>query len=66
MCFVALSCPQTRAYITYNITLNGVSAYIQQPVHDTQTQPTDQHDVDAENRTQVHIDRIPCMVYGHK
>ena len=37
----------------YNITLDGVSAYIQQPVHDPQMQPMDKHDVDAENCTQV-------------
>ena len=35
------------------ITLDGVSAYIQQPVHDPQMQPMDQHDVDAENCTQM-------------
>ena len=34
-----------------NITLDGVSAYIQQPVHDPLMQPMDQHDVDAENHT---------------
>ena len=37
----------------YYITLDGVSAYIQQQVCDPQMQPTDQHDVDAENHTQV-------------
>ena len=46
----------------YNNTLDGVSAYIQQPVYDPQMQSTDQHDVDAENHTQVlyhtHIDDI--------
>ena len=35
----------------YNITLDGVPAYIQQPVCDPQTQPMDQHDVNAENHT---------------
>ena len=33
----------------YNITFDGVSAYIQQPVHDPQMQPMNQHDVNAEN-----------------
>ena len=36
-----------------NNTLDGVSAYIQQPVYDPQMQSTDQHDVDPENCTQV-------------
>ena len=37
----------------YNITLDGVSAYTQQQVCNLQIQSTDQHDVDAENHTQV-------------
>ena len=37
----------------YNITLDGVSAYRQQQVCNLPIQPTDQHDVDAENHTQV-------------
>ena len=37
----------------YNITLDGVSASIQQQVCNLQMQSTDQHDVDAENHTQV-------------
>ena len=37
----------------YNNTLDGVSTYIKQQVCDTQMQSTDQHDVDAENCTQV-------------
>ena len=35
----------------YNITLDGVSAYTQQQVCDPLMQPTDQHDVNAENNT---------------
>ena len=37
----------------YNITLDEVSTYIQQQVCNLQIQSTDQHDVDAENHTQV-------------
>ena len=37
----------------YNNTLDGVSAYIQQRVCNLRMQSTDQHDVDAENHTQV-------------
>ena len=37
----------------YNNTLEGVSAYIQQPGYDPQMQSTDQHDVDTENHAQV-------------
>ena len=37
----------------YNITLDGVSASIQQQVCNLQMQSTDQHDVNAENRIQV-------------
>ena len=37
----------------YNITLDGVSAYTQQQVCDRLMQPTDQHDVNAENHTEV-------------
>ena len=37
----------------YNITLERVSAYIQQQVCNPQMQSTDQHDVNAENHTQV-------------
>ena len=37
----------------YNITLDRVSAYIQQQVCNPQMQPTDQHDDNAENHTQV-------------
>ena len=37
----------------YNNTLAGVSLYIQQHVYEPQMQSTDQHDVDAENHTQV-------------
>ena len=36
-----------------NNTLDGVLAYIKQPVCGPQMQPTDQHDVNAENHTQV-------------
>ena len=35
----------------YNNTLDGVSAYVQQPVCDPPVQPTDQHDASAENHT---------------
>ena len=46
----------------YNNTIDGVSAYIQQLVCNPQMHSTDQHDVDAENHTQVlyhaHIDDI--------
>ena len=37
----------------YNNTLDGVSAYMQQPVYDPQMQSTDQQDVNTENCTQV-------------
>ena len=37
----------------YNNTLDGVSEVIQQQVWNPQMQPTNQHDVDAENHTQV-------------
>ena len=37
----------------YNNTLDGVSAYVQQPVCDPPVQSTDQHDVNAENYTQL-------------
>ena len=37
----------------YNITLDGVSAYTQQQVCNPQMQSTHQHDVNAENCTQV-------------
>ena len=37
----------------YNNTLDEVSAHIQQPVHDPQIQPMDQHDVNAENHTHL-------------
>ena len=37
----------------YNNTLDGVSAYIQQHMYKPQMQSTDQHDVNAENHTQV-------------
>ena len=39
----------------YNITLYGISAYIQLPVCDPQMQPMDQHDVNVENHTQVSL-----------
>ena len=37
----------------YNNTLEGVSAYIQQQVCKPQMQSADQHEVNAENHTQV-------------
>ena len=37
----------------YNNTLDEVSPYIQQPVYDPQTEPTDQHDINAENHTHL-------------
>ena len=37
----------------YNNTLDEVSAYIQQPVHDPQMQPMNQHDVNAEKHTHL-------------
>ena len=37
----------------YNNTLDGVSAYVQQPVCDPPTQSTDQHDANDENHTQL-------------
>ena len=37
----------------YNNTLDGVSAYIWQQVHNPRIQSIDQHDVDAENCTQL-------------
>ena len=37
----------------YNITLDGVSAYTWQQVCNPRMQSTHQHDVDAENHTQV-------------
>ena len=37
----------------YNNSLDGVSAYIQQQVCNTQMQSADQHDVNAENHTQL-------------
>ena len=37
----------------HNNTLDEVSAYIQQPVHDPQTQPMDQQNVNAENCTHL-------------
>ena len=36
----------------YNNTLDGVSAYVQQPVYDPPVQSTDQYDANAENHTQ--------------
>ena len=33
----------------YNITLDGVSAYVQQPACDQPVQSTNQHDANAEN-----------------
>ena len=41
----------------YNSTLDGVSAYIQQPVYDAQMQSTDQHDVNAGNEAQYRENR---------
>ena len=38
---------------TYNTTLDGVSAYVQQPVCNSPVQSTDQHDANAENHTQL-------------
>ena len=37
----------------YNNTLDGVSAYVQQPVCNPSVQSTDQHDANAENCTQL-------------
>ena len=37
----------------YNDTLDGVSAYVQQPVCDPPVQLTDQHDANTENHTQL-------------
>ena len=37
----------------YNNTLDGVSAYVQQPVCNSPVQLTDQHDANAENCTQL-------------
>ena len=37
----------------YNNTLDEVSAHVQQSVHDPRTQPTNPHDVDAENCTHL-------------
>ena len=37
----------------YNNTLDGVSAYVQQPVCDPLVQSPDQHDANAENHTQL-------------
>ena len=37
----------------YNNTLDGVSAYVQQPVYDPPVQSTDQHETNAENHTQL-------------
>ena len=37
----------------YNNTLDGVSAYVQQPVCNSPVQPIDQHDANAENHTQL-------------
>ena len=37
----------------YNNTLDGISAYIWQHVYKPQMQSTDQHDINAENHTQV-------------
>ena len=37
----------------YNNTLEGVSAYVQQPVCDPPVQSTDQHDANIENHTQL-------------
>ena len=43
---------QLKKYM-YNNTLDGVSAYVQQPVCDPPVQPTDQHDANAKNCTQL-------------
>ena len=37
----------------FNVTLDEVSAHIQQSVHDPQMQPMYQHDVNAENHTHL-------------
>ena len=37
----------------HNNTLDGVSAYVQQPVCDASAQSTDQHDANAENYTKL-------------
>ena len=39
--------------IMYNNTLDGVSAYVQQSVCNSPVQLSDQHDANAENRTQL-------------
>ena len=48
--------------IMYNNTLDGVSAYVQQPVCNPPVQSTDQHDANAENQTQslyhAHLNNI--------
>ena len=46
----------------YNNTLDGVSAYVQQPVCDPLVQSTDQHDANAENCTQLsYAASISCI-----
>ena len=40
-------------FTMYDNIFDGVSAYIQQHVYEPKMQSTDQHDVDAENHTQV-------------
>ena len=37
----------------YNNTLDGVSAYLQQPVYNSPVQSTEQHDANTENYTQL-------------
>ena len=40
-------------YNMYNNTLDGVSVYMQQSICDPLVQPTDQHDANTENHTQL-------------
>ena len=44
---------ETQKNNMYNNTLDGVSAYVQQPVCDPQVQSPDQHDANVENCTQL-------------
>ena len=50
---VALEKAAEQSKNMYNSTLDGVSAYVQQPVCDPPVQSTDKHDANAENCTQL-------------
>ena len=50
---VALEKAAEQSKNMYHNTLDGVSAYVQQPVCDPPVQSTDQHDANAENCTQL-------------